>query len=108
MSLQNLSWRPVYESGFGRDEILGSFYRPFFGEVVRYNQFAGHLSLRNLANALEDVDSLLKAEAQERAVTDGTGKMGIQNCYYWLAKARPPTPPNGVQALRTLLDDHMK
>ena len=69
MSLQDLSWRPVYESGFGRDEtLMDAFYRPFLGEVVRYDRLAGYLSLRSLANGLEGVDSLLETEGQVRVI----------------------------------------
>jgi SNF2 family DNA or RNA helicase len=69
MTLQDVSWRPVYESGFGRDEtLMDAFYRPFLGEVVRYDRLAGYLSLRSLANALEGVDSLLETEGQVRVI----------------------------------------
>lgn len=108
MSLQDLSWRPVYENGFGSDETLDSFYRFSFGEVVRYNGLAGYIALRSLTNALENVDTLLKTEVQERAVADGLAKMSLQECYYWLAKAESPTPPNRVKTLRTLLADHIE
>ncbi len=69
MTLQDISWRPVYESGFGRDEtLMNAFYRPFLGEVVRYDRLAGYLSLRSLANALEGVDSLLETEGKVRVI----------------------------------------
>ena len=69
MSLQDVSWRPVYESGFGRDEtLMDAFYRPFLSEVVRYDRLAGYLSLRSLASALEGVDSLLETEGQVRVI----------------------------------------
>lgn len=69
MSLQDISWRPVYESGFGRNEtLMDSFYRPFLSEVVRYDRLAGYLSLRSLASALEGVDSLLETEGQVRVI----------------------------------------
>ena len=69
MSLQDVSWRPVYESGFGRDEtLMDAFYRPFLSEVVRYDRLAGYLSLRSFASALEGVDSLLETEGQVRVI----------------------------------------
>jgi SNF2 family DNA or RNA helicase len=69
MSLQDISWRPVYESGFGRDEtLMDAFYRPFLGEIVRYDRLAGYLSLRSLASALEGVDSLLETEGEVRVI----------------------------------------
>jgi SNF2 family DNA or RNA helicase len=69
MTLQDVSWRPVYESGFGSDEtLMNAFYRPFLGEVVRYDRLAGYLSLRSLASALEGVDSLLETGGQVRVI----------------------------------------
>ena len=69
MTLPDVSWRPVYESGFGRDEtLMDAFYRPFLSEVVRYDRLAGYLSLRSLANALEGVDSLLETEGRVRVI----------------------------------------
>ena len=38
-----------------------------------------------------------------RAIADGISQMTLGECYYWHAKARSPTSPNGVKALRTLL-----
>jgi hypothetical protein len=42
-----------------------------------------------------------------RAIADGISQMSLGECYYWHAKARSPTSPNGVKALRTLLTDHI-
>jgi hypothetical protein len=42
-----------------------------------------------------------------RAIADGISQMSLGECYYWHAKARSPTSPNGVKALRTLLSDHV-
>lgn len=42
-----------------------------------------------------------------RAIADGISHMSLGECYYWHAKARSPTSPNGVKALRTLLSDHV-
>lgn len=108
MTLQDASWRPVYESGFGRNETLGSFYRFSLGEVVRYDGLAGYIALRRLTNALEDVDTLLKTEVQKRAAADGLAKMSLKECYYWLAEAESPTQPNRVKTLRTLLAGHIE
>lgn len=69
MTLREVSWRPVYESGFGRDEsLMDAFYRPFLSKVVRYDRLAGYLSLRSLAGALEGVDTLLESEGQVRVI----------------------------------------
>jgi len=43
-----------------------------------------------------------------RAIPDGISQMSLGECYYWHAKARSPTSPNGVKALRTLLADHIE
>jgi hypothetical protein len=43
-----------------------------------------------------------------RAIADGISQMSLGECYYWHAKARSPTSPNGVKALRILLADHME
>ena len=43
-----------------------------------------------------------------RAIADGISRMTLGECYYWHAKARSPTSPNGVKALRTLLTAHIK
>ncbi|WP_083864296.1 DUF7680 family protein [Haloferax prahovense] len=42
-----------------------------------------------------------------RAIADGIRQMSLGECYYWHAKARSPSSPNGVKALRTLLADHI-
>ena len=42
-----------------------------------------------------------------RAIADGISQMSLGECYYWHAKARSPTSPNGVKALRILLADHI-
>lgn len=69
MTLRDVSWRPVYESGFGSDEtLMEAFYRPFLSQVVRYDRLAGYLSLRSLAGALEGVDSLLESDGQVRVI----------------------------------------
>lgn len=39
------------------------------------------------------------------AVADGITRMSIEECYYWHAKCRAPSCPNGVKSLRVLLAD---
>lgn len=69
MSLQDVPWEPVYESGFGTDQtLMETFYRPFLNEVIRYDRLAGYLSLRSLAHALEGVDSLLETDGTVRVI----------------------------------------
>lgn len=38
---------------------------------------------------------------------DGISRMSLEECYYWNAKCRSPSTPNGVKALRTLLTAHL-
>ncbi len=40
-------------------------------------------------------------------VADSIGRMSLEECYYWHAKCRSPTNPNGIKALRVLLADHI-
>ncbi|WP_382216536.1 DUF7680 family protein [Halospeciosus flavus] len=42
-----------------------------------------------------------------RAFCRGLARMGDEECYYWFAKCRSPSSPNGEKALRTLLTDHL-
>jgi hypothetical protein len=39
------------------------------------------------------------------AVSDSIARMSLEECYYWHAKCRSPSSPNGVKALRVLLAD---
>jgi hypothetical protein len=41
------------------------------------------------------------------AVADSIARMSLEECYYWHAKCRSPSSPNGVKALRVLLADHI-
>ncbi len=36
-------------------------------------------------------------------VADGISRMSLEECYYWHAKCRSPSSPNGVRALRVLI-----
>jgi hypothetical protein len=40
-------------------------------------------------------------------LVNGIEQMGLEECYYWHAKCRSPSSPNGVTALRTLLTNHI-
>lgn len=40
-------------------------------------------------------------------VADSIARMSLEECYYWHAKCRSPSSPNGVKALRVLLTDHI-
>lgn len=43
-----------------------------------------------------------------RAFCRGIARMSDEECYYWHAKCRSPSSPNGEQALRTLLTAHIE
>lgn len=40
-------------------------------------------------------------------VADSIARMSLEECYYWHAKCRSPSNPNGIKALRVLLADHI-
>jgi len=40
-------------------------------------------------------------------VADSIARMSLEECYYWHAKCRSPSSPNGVKALRVLLSSHI-
>lgn len=42
-----------------------------------------------------------------RAFARGIARMSDEECYYWHAKCRSPSSPNGEKALRTLLTNHI-
>ena len=41
-------------------------------------------------------------------VADSIARMSLEECYYWHAKCRSPSSPNGVKALRVLLSSHIE
>lgn len=43
-----------------------------------------------------------------REIAHGVDQMSLGECYYWHAKARSPTSPNGPKALRVLLAGHIE
>jgi len=43
-----------------------------------------------------------------REIAYKINEMSLGECYYWHAKARSPTSPSGIKALRTLLTDHVR
>jgi hypothetical protein len=50
----------------------------------------------------------IRRQDRVRAVAEGIGDMSLGECYYWHAKMRSPTTPNGAKALRTLLSSHIE
>ena len=40
-------------------------------------------------------------------IADSIARMSLEECYYWHAKCRSPSNPNGIKALRELLAGHL-
>ena len=40
-------------------------------------------------------------------IADSIARMSLEECYYWHAKCRSPSNPNGIKALRELLTGHL-
>lgn len=53
--------------------------------------------------------ALKQLQKYEKLTTaaDSIARMSLEECYYWHAKCRSPSNPNGVKALRTLLTAHI-
>ncbi len=69
MSLVDLAWNRVYESSFkGNSTLIGSFYRPILSEAVKYDRLAGYLSLQNLADALQGIESAFESNGEIRII----------------------------------------
>lgn len=53
--------------------------------------------------------SMKRLQKYEKLITvaDSIARMSLQECYYWHAKCRSPSSPNGIKSLRVLLADHI-
>lgn len=85
-----------------REVLNGSGIEPDFvtrgeGSVVVSERIGIRLTIAFLA-----IRRLQKYE-KITAVADRVARMSLQECYYWHAKCRSPTNPNGVKSLRVLL-----
>jgi len=60
-----------------------------------------------LAVAFRGVKPLQRIDRM-RSLARGVARMSDEECYYWYAKCRSPSSPNGEKALRVLLTDHIK
>jgi hypothetical protein len=60
-----------------------------------------------LAVAFRGVKPLQRIDRM-RSLARGVARMSDEECYYWYAKCRSPTSPNGEKALRVLLTDHIE
>jgi superfamily II DNA or RNA helicase len=69
MGFRDRSWGRVYESNFRAEETLvNSFYRPLLSEAIQYDRLAGYLSLQNLADALQGIESTFETDGEIRII----------------------------------------
>ncbi|WP_436931240.1 DEAD/DEAH box helicase [Halosimplex halobium] len=69
MGFPKRSWRRIYESNFRGDETLvSSFYQPMLSEAIQYDRLAGYLSLQNLADALQGIESAFESDGEIRII----------------------------------------
>jgi hypothetical protein len=59
-----------------------------------------------LAVAFRGVKPLQRIDRM-RSLARGVARMSDEECYYWYAKCRSPSSPNGEKALRVLLTNHI-
>ncbi len=78
MSFQDHRWERVYESNFrGEETLVGAFYQPMLSEAVQYDRLAGYLSLQNLADALQGIESAFETDGEIRIIA--SKKLGQEN-----------------------------
>lgn len=69
MGFKDLDWYRVYESNFrGGQTLVGKFYRPMLSEALQYDRLAGYLSLQNLADALQGIESAFESNGEIRII----------------------------------------
>ncbi len=69
MSLREIDCKRVYESKFGGETTLvTSFYRPLLSKAVQYDRLVGYLSLQNLADALQGIESAFESDGEIRII----------------------------------------
>jgi len=78
MSFREYQWARVYESNFrSQGTLVGSFYQPMLSEAVQYDRLAGYLSLQNLADALQGIESAFETNGEIRIIA--SKKLGQEN-----------------------------
>ncbi|WP_367996675.1 helicase-related protein [Haloferax volcanii] len=69
MTLRDYDWKRVYESNFrGHETLVSAFYQPMLSEAVQYDRLAGYLSLQNLADALQGIESAFESNGEIRLI----------------------------------------
>jgi hypothetical protein len=69
MPLADIEWNQVYESNFREGEqLVDNFYRPMLSKAVKYDRLAGYLSLQNLADALQGIETAFESDGEIRII----------------------------------------
>ncbi|WP_336036668.1 DEAD/DEAH box helicase [Halobacterium yunchengense] len=69
MTFRQKEWNRVYESNFrGSETLVTLFYRPLLSEARYYDRLAGYLSLQNLADALQGIESAFESDGEIRII----------------------------------------
>jgi len=69
MTLLSRDWKRVYESNFsGKGTLTSAFYRPLLSKAIQYDRLAGYLSLQNLADALQGIESAFESDGEIRII----------------------------------------
>jgi superfamily II DNA or RNA helicase len=69
MGFHDWDWSRIYESNFAEEKTLvEQFYRPMLSGAVQYDRLAGYLSLQNLADALQGIESAFESDGEIRII----------------------------------------
>ncbi|SNR42896.1 DEAD/DEAH box helicase [Halorubrum vacuolatum] len=78
MVFTDRNWERIYESNFtGKYTLVSVFYRPVLSEAVQYDRLAGYLSLQNLADALQGIESAFETDGEIRIIA--SKQLGQEN-----------------------------
>ena len=97
-ALQDVVREAIEETPADSDEVLGGG-----AGFVFLPESAGV----RLAVAFRGVKPLQRIDRM-RSLARGAARMSNEECYYWYAKCRSPSSPNGEKALRVLLTNHIE
>jgi SNF2 family DNA or RNA helicase len=69
MTFRDYDWDRVYESNFrGCETLVAAFYQPMLSKAVQYDRLAGYLSLQNLSDALQGIESAFESDGKIRLI----------------------------------------